>query len=441
MFTEFTSATLQDWLTEATKAIKGQSLEILRTETYEGIVLEPFYNAENAPKANSILSNIVCPHTWKNRVEITISENESANTALIQEAIQKGAEEICLYFGTDKPAIYFNDFSNIPINRLEINDYQFAGGVIFDFLAEYTVSGLIPENAWQTLQSLLEKNQYPAHKSLTINLQHFHNAGGNAVQELAFGLNILVEYADKLTDLGLKPEHIFQNVSFSVAVGGNYFMEIAKMRALRLLWANILNAYQVAEMPCTIHARTATWNKSTLDVYNNLLRVTTETMSAGIGGADSLTVATYDEVLNNSAEDIMHEQAIFARRIARNLSILLKEEAHLDKVTDASHGTYYIEHLTAQLAQKAWALFQNMEAEGGFMKVFEQGLIQAEIEQIATLKRQRFAEKKEILVGVNRYENPKNEASNAKPTQKITPISTLRLLSLQRLAEEKESGQ
>jgi methylmalonyl-CoA mutase len=251
----------------------------------------------------------------------------------------------------------------------------------------------------------------------------------------------LVEYADKLTDLGLKPEHIFQNVSFSVAVGGNYFMEIAKLRALRLLWANILNAYQVAEMPCNIHTRTATWNKSTLDVYNNLLRVTTEAMSAVIGGADSLTVTTYDEVLNNSAEDIMHEQAIFARRIARNLPILLKEEAHLDKVTDASHGAYYIEHLTAQLAQKAWALFQNIEAEGGFISTFEQGLIQAEIEQIATLKRQRFAEKKEILVGVNRYENPKNEVSNAKPTQKITPASTLRLLSLQRLAEEKESGQ
>ncbi|MDX2154096.1 MAG: methylmalonyl-CoA mutase family protein [Bryobacteraceae bacterium] len=208
-----------------------------------------------------------------------------------------------------------------------------------------------------------------------VRADEWHDQGATAVQELAYALSAAVEQLAN----GSKPAFVF-------AIGSNYFFEIAKLRAARLLWQQVAQAFGATE-PVAIYARTARSNKSLFDPYTNLLRVTTEALSAAIGGCDALTVEAYG----------------FDSHLAANVHHIVKEEAHIDKVADPAAGSYYVESLTHSLAQEAWKLFQQVEAQGGFTAA--KPAIEAAIAASRTAKEKAVASRRRTLVGVNNYPN------------------------------------
>lgn len=457
---EFEASDKATWIQKAIEKLKDKDFQALSSSTYEGITQQPFYTPED--KVNTALTSADFSHQaqWQNReivhffpwvdnendilVEDAPRLTEEANR-LAQTALAKGADSVYFdLFGVDASIIDFGvllqgiDLIEQPLGftfdgRTEgfigqMEDAEWMGVIDYDFLANWTISGYYHNTVFEDLAELIHYTHHrPKVKALTINTTNLHNAGANAVQELAFGLSTLVEYLHQLTDLGLDLPLLLRNVEFSMGTGSNYFMEMAKFRALRLLWKQILQGYKTPQQPLSIHAQTATWNKTITDVNVNMLRSTTEAMSAVIGGVDALSVLPYN--------DFFTEPDDFARRIARNVSTLLKEESYLDKVVDAASGAYYIEHLTKELAQKSWDLFQQTEKRGGFIKAFKAGFVQNEIEKIANQKIHQVETGQDVMVGTNKYENA-NEKIDKVPKDTSQEVqSEVKLLKLRRLSE------
>lgn len=237
----------------------------------------------------------------------------------------------------------------------------------------------------------------------------WHNAGGTIVHELALSLAAASEYMALLTDNGIKAETAAEAIHFMMSAGSKYFPEIAKYRAVRLLWSQLLEAYEVKnKIPAYIHAETSLWNKTLFDPYVNMLRSTTEGMSAAIGGIDSLTVHPFDRVFEQPDN--------FSERIAKNTQIIMQEEAYFDKVTDPAAGSYYIEKLTDKIAGEAWRLFQDIEQEGGLLKSLRNGTVQTSIESAQKQRDLEIATRGRIFVGTNQYPNPEEDTGKGKAT-------------------------
>ncbi|MBU8712380.1 acyl-CoA mutase large subunit family protein [Brevibacillus parabrevis] len=239
----------------------------------------------------------------------------------------------------------------------------------------------------------------PKLKTILVQGNPYCESGGHAVAELAFSLATGVEYIQAMLDRGLSIEEVAGRMQFSFAVGSDVFMEIAKLRAVKMLWANIVDAYggSVEAQKIAIHARTAAWTKTVCDPYVNMLRATTEAFSAIVGGVDSLHVSAFDEAIRPANE--------FSRRIARNTQIILEQEAHLAKVADPAGGSWYVEWLTDELAKKAWELFVQVEEQGGLLRALESGFVQETIAQTAARKQKDIQERKSRIVGTNMYPN------------------------------------
>ncbi len=238
----------------------------------------------------------------------------------------------------------------------------------------------------------------------------FNNAGANAVQELAFTIATAVEYLNEMIERGLKADDVTRRIKFTFGVGSFYFMEVAKLRAARLLWNKILEAFSVKEenQKVFIHGKTSQFNQTYFDPFVNSLRTTTEAFSAIVGGVDSIQTNAYDESFNDSDD--------FSRRLARNTQIILKEESHLEQVIDPAGGSYFVEKLTDDIANAAWKLFQTIEEKGGMLKAIQSGFVQDEIAKIADVRKKDFAKRKSVLVGTNMYANPKEEMTEVKKT-------------------------
>ncbi len=248
-------------------------------------------------------------------------------------------------------------------------------------------------------------------ESAHISVNNFHNAGANATQEIAMALSMATEFLDKgIKDKEYTTEELIKKVEFSIAVGTDFYMEIAKIRALRYLWAKITLLFSpthaTVSMPTRvqIHAYTSLFNKTKKDAYNNVLRATMEAMAAFVGGADALSVSPHNQHFEQADE--------FSERIARNIAIILDKESNLSKVAEIAAGAYYLEYLTEQLCQKSWDLFKEIEQKGGFIKAFESGSIVKIVTEIAQKKIQDFRDKKLVLVGANKYENKQEIQEN-----------------------------
>ena len=194
-----------------------------------------------------------------------------------------------------------------------------------------------------------------------------------------------------------------------MAIGPHFFMEIAKLRALRWLWSQIVTAFGLdpADYPARIHARSARWNKSRLDAHTNLLRTTTEGIAAAVAQVESLDLFPFDVLTADSDPS--------AERLARNQQIIIQQESHLDKVADPAAGSYYVESLTDQLAQHAWTLFQQAESKGGFAEVVQSGWVQSQINDTRQRREKRIATRQDVLVGVNMYANLDEDVPPVKP--------------------------
>ena len=258
--------------------------------------------------------------------------------------------------------------------------------------------------AFSTIADLIKKvPQYKRVRFVGVNGQQFNNCGSTIVQELAFTLAVGHEYVVKLMEQGLTIDQAAPSIRFTMSVSSNYFMEIAKFRAARMLWANIIAQYKPTRgcaSKMKIHAVTSKWNMTVYDPYVNMLRGTTEAMSAAIAGVHSIEVRPFDEAYEKPTD--------FSTRIARNVQLLLKEESHFNQVCDAAGGSYYIENLTASIAEQAWKLFKEVEDRGGYIAAFEAGFIQDQIEASAATKDKNIATRRETPAGDQPLELPRS---------------------------------
>ena len=444
MFAEFPPVSTQQWEEVINKDLKGADYDKkLVWKTIEGFNVRPYYRAEDLENLSYLNTNPAeFPYTrgkqarsnvWDIRQDIKVKDPVEANRFAV-DAVKGGCNSLgfCAKQVTDlntmaallkdidltKVKINFNcakDFVALLKLFVEylgtkgIDPKSVQGSVNFDMFKHALNHGNFcggEEGEYALAKSLIEfaDSNLPGFRVLTVNGNLFQNAGSSIVQELGFTLAAANDLMANLTDMGVASEKVAKNMVFSFAIGSNYFMEMAKIRAARMLWSKIVEQYKPA-CDCAykvfIHAASAVWNKSMYDAHVNMLRTTTETMSVAIAGADSIAVAPFD-IAYKEADD-------FSYRIARNQQILLKEESYFDKIADPAAGSYYIENLTDSIAQYAWKNFLAVEEKGGFAQAIRQGFVQDEIEATATKRNNDIAMRKTVILGTNQYPNLKDE--------------------------------
>ena len=422
--------------------LKGLPYEKLIWKTNEGINVKPFYTAEdleNLQYLNSkpgefpyLRGNQSSANNWEIRQDVVVDNVETANATALQ-ALNLGATSIGFIIPEGKKLtqsefsrllkdIFFDCININFVNHsdsLEIFECLLAeaksknietsriiGSIDNDPLGYLSKKGSFAHSGDQDIKrsvALLKKASplFPGLRTLGINGQIFHNAGGTVVQELALSLAIISDYLDILTKEGIKPEGIAKSIQINLSIGPVYFMEIAKNRAARLLFARLIKSWGVEDedaLKAFIHCTTSEWNQTVFDPYVNMLRSTTESMSAVMGGCDSLTITPFDKAFRKTTK--------FSERIARNTQIILKEEAWLDKVQDPAAGSYFIESLTDSIINESWKLFLEIEELGGYLAAFKAGEIQKRINSSADLRNQNIAGRREVLLGTNQFPNP-----------------------------------
>lgn len=281
---------------------------------------------------------------------------------------------------------------------------ELSGSVAVDPLGVLARQGTLPlslESAYSHLAALTHwaADKAPKLRTICVDVSSYQESGGNAVQDIACALATGAEYMREMGKRGVTVDTVARHISFEFAIGADFFMEIAKFRAARLCWCQVVEAFggssETAAMH--IHARTSRWNKTVVDPWVNMLRVSTEAFSGIAGGVNSMHVGPFDEIFRQPNE--------FSRRIARNVHIVLREEAHFDKVVDPAGGCWYVEQLSSQLAEKAWAMFQQIEEQGGMLKALTANWPQAEVAATAARRAKNIATRTDRFVGTSMYPN------------------------------------
>ncbi|MCP4675987.1 MAG: methylmalonyl-CoA mutase [Deltaproteobacteria bacterium] len=461
---DFEYPTYEQWREVAEKTLKGAPFEKkLLTKTYEGITLQPVYNPDDvrdlphmgglpgfAPYVRGASAAGQSAEPWKICQEITYATPEEVNEALRHdlergqtgirvvldragqsgldpdkaEAMEIGRDGVSVISvadiakilqGIDSESFPLHidaGSSGIPAAALLVAQLRDRGvnlasvGGCFenDPLGMLARHGKLPRsldshyNEMAALTGWALQNA-PSFKTISASGHPYHDAGGSAVEELAAVLATGVTYLRELSSRGLAVNDVASKMLFSVSLGGNFFVEVAKLRAARLVWAQAVEAFggSDAAKKMTLHARTSAWNKTALDPYVNMLRATTETFSSAVGGSDSVMTSPFDEPIRKSDS--------FSRRIARNLQVVLQEESHMNQVVDPAGGSWYVEYLTDAIASKAWALFQDVEREGGMAKALAAGMLQNKIKETADARAKDLNTRKSTLIGTNLFPN------------------------------------
>ncbi len=442
LFDTFPPISTEQWEEKIKADLKGADYnKTLIWKTNENIDVKPYYRAEDIENIEFIdvqpnafpfvRGNKTDDNSWLIRQNFSTAEIENTNKELLDvlnkgvnslglafkhnvdftkedfENLLKGIELECIEtnFATCHKSLNGFTFFKEIVNSRGLNPQNIRASFEMSPLGKLTFTGgLYTENESETFEMLKEMilavQDFPHIKTLIVDAGVFASAGSSIVQELAFGLAMGNEYLALLTQMGLPVGKISERMKFQFEVGTNYFMEIAKLRAARLLWANIVEKYNpccAEKMKMHIHASTSNFTYTLYDPYVNMLRATTESMSAILGNVESLTVVSFDSV--------MHKSSDLATRIARNVQLLLKEESYLDKVIDPAAGSYYIESLTDSIASEAWKLFFEIEEKGGFLEAFKQGFIQQQVNEMAAKRNLDAATRRENLLGTNQFPN------------------------------------
>ncbi len=442
LFHEFPPISTEEWEAVIQRDLKGADYDRkLVWKTLDGFQAKPYYRDEDIkslPYVSTlpgefpfVRSNKKNANDWFIRQDIFVKDIKEANKKAL-EILMKGVNSIGFILDEKlEPSVKLIEelTENIFADAVEIN-FKFHknahkvvgivdelvkkynrdldkifGSVDIDPLGELVLKGKFlspPDSNFDLVKEMIEEAKHLPHfKVLTVNGTNFHNSGSSIVEELAFSLAQGTNYLTQLTEKGLSVDKIAPRIKFQFAVGSNYFMEIAKLRSARWLWAHIVKAYGPSNNSLTamnIHCTTSDWNKTIYDPFVNMLRTTTEAMSSILGGTDSLTVKAYNSVFEKGDK--------FSERIARNQQLVLKEESYFDKVIDPAAGSYYIENLTSSIAEQAWKLFIEVQEKGGFTEAVHSGFIQYKISESAKARDMAIAMKKEILLGTNQYANP-----------------------------------
>ncbi|GLU56747.1 hypothetical protein Dfri01_62080 [Dyadobacter frigoris] len=418
LFSEFKLSTKDAWKKQAENELGENNTRIGSWEIAPDLFVDPYYTAENI-KSEQILDLQNCQKKnpgWLNIPFISFDKPWSTN-AKIKSSLESGADAVILDMEeTDlvkselSKTLHAIRLSDTPIFfRTTINSenlfeeisrgagYYLKGGIYNDPLANWMRTGIAFEDAVENICNVLDKTKMMREfRPLMIESHVFHNAGANVVQELAFLINSTVHYLDKLTDAGISPLHALNRFFYSISIGTAYLTEIAKLRALRFLYRKISRAYQVPDELCQvfIHAQTSSFYDSAHSAETNMIRSTSEAISAVIGGCNGLTVQAFDHSFTKPTE--------FSERVARNVSSLLANESYLSAVADPGAGSYQIEMMSLKIADAAWKLFLQTEEKGGLISCFKQGFIQSEIEN-SWQKKIADLNNGEIMIGVNKY--------------------------------------
>jgi methylmalonyl-CoA mutase len=439
LFSEFPPVLTSAWEEKIRLDLKGRDYEKKLTwKTIEGLRIKPYYRKEDLTYLDPLQSppgeypylrgSKKSNNGWKIRQQVHAGDPVKANHIAL-DLIKKGITSLDFVLSKDYELTQDATeklLRHIPLPDTELNFSRYgaegfveklvnylhaagfendacSGSVDFDPLGRLCAKGHYSFDSEALSLKMLtrlmrETRHLPHFRTIAVNARSFGNAGASAVQELAFGLAMGAEYLCMLNDQGHSVNDAAGKLGFHFAVSSNYFLEIAKYRAARFLWSKILSAFDAScKVPMHIHAETARWNLSVYDPTVNILRATTESMSAVLSGVDALTVLPFDITFE--------KPSVFAERIARNLQIILKEEAYFDKVMDPAAGSYYIENLTASVAGACWNLFLEVQQKGGFVASMKEGFIQERIIETSRQRDLAVATRTESSIGTNQYPN------------------------------------
>lgn len=436
LFSQFPPVSYETWKAKVDADLKGVPFEKkLVWRTNEGFSVQPMYRREDIadlkttgslPGEFPYVRGTRDNNHWLTRQDILAEDPAEANRQAL-DVLGKGVNSLgfkvkdpskatieTLLKGIDVKAVELN-FNTCPRKALDLAkalmEYltahnlceAFRGSINYDPLkrafrhgAELDAKAVAAEAV--ELLDIVEKA--PGLRCLAVNSEVLNNAGCFIFQELGYALSWGAQWMTLLTEAGMKPSVVANRIKFNMGVSSNYFMELAKFRAARMLWAQIADKYQPiekADCKMALHATTSRFNQTLYDAHVNLLRSQTEAMSAALAGVDSLTVTPFDTPYKTPDD--------FSERIARNQQFLLKEESHLDKVADPAGGSYYVETLTVSLAREAWKLFLDVEEKGGFFACINSGDVQRAVNESAAKRHNDMARRKEILLGSNQFPN------------------------------------
>ena len=447
LFTEFSPTTTEQWIEKITTDLKGAPFDKkLVWRTNEGFNVFPFYRLENVKDLKTINSlpgefpylrgNKKKDNTWFVRQDIKVSDPAEANKKAL-DVLNRGVDSLMFSLGHAEVDEQFvetllagilpqyvelnfaccmkkaENLAKLLVAYFKKNNYPLAdlkGSIDYDFMGKMMTRGHERPDAVATMKALIEATaELPQYQVIGVGAFNLQNAGSFIYQELGYALAWGAEYLNLLTDAGVSAETVNQKMRFNLGVSPNYFMEIAKFRAARLLWANIMATYTDNKEACKIHmhAVTSTYNLTVFDAHMNLLRTQTEAMSAALGGVDSMTVTPFDVTYEEPND--------FSEHLARNQQLLLKEESHMGRIVDVAGGSYYIENLTVAIAEQAWKLFLAVEEDGGFYAQVKAGKVQAAVAESTKTRHANVAKRKEILVGTNQYPNFTEVSNGKKP--------------------------
>ncbi len=456
LFAEFPAVSTEQWESVINKDLKGADYDRkLVWKSAEGINVRPYYRAEDLQKIKFLDSaagqfpyvrGICGQNNWKVFQTIEITTAEAANAEAL-ELLMKGVNAIgfkipeggltseqldALLEGIHLPAVRLTfggkkiaATAKLLIAKLD-KDGADKKSTFINFEIDPMVANLTGDGeyvcggdgaaCYDVVAELMQLTKPYHHiRVVTVHGSLFSNSGSTIVEELAFALSAGHDYIVRLLEAGVDINTIAHKMMFEMAVTSNYFMEIAKFRAGRLLWSNIVKAYapkQGCACKMRVHAVTSSWNQTAYDPYVNMLRGTTEAMSAALAGVESLEVLPFNVSYEKADE--------FSKRIARNTELLLKHESHFDQVVDPAGGSYYIETLTNSIADEAWKLFQEVEAKGGYRAAFAEGFVVETVKASASKKDKNIATRRQILLGANQYPNFTETASEALSAEAVT---------------------
>ncbi|MCM1290914.1 MAG: methylmalonyl-CoA mutase small subunit [Prevotella sp.] len=436
LFDMFPPVTTEEWLAKINVDLKGADFQKkLVWRTNEGFNVQPFYRREDLeglaaldtlPGEFPYLRGTRDNNEWRTR-QTVIGENAEVMNAHALHNIERGADSLGFKINRDFNLADFDKlFSGIDLKKIEINlsccpgraaevaeafvayvkksgaADDFKGAIEFNPFKRLLKHGLkFPKDIKEeSLKVYNAVKDIPGMRCFLVDSAMLNNAGSYISQELGYALAWGAEWLNILTDAGLNPTEAACRIKFNCGISSNYFMELAKFRAARMLWAQIVKAYNPAcDCACKmhVHAITSRFNTTIYDAHVNLLRTMTETMSAALAGVNSIETLPFDITYKNPDE--------FSERIARNQQSLLRDESHLDKVVDPAGGSYYIETLTASIAKVAWELFTAVEEKGGFLAELEQGNVQKAIMESSVKRHTDVARRKESLLGTNQFPN------------------------------------
>ncbi len=468
LFEEFVPVSYDQWKGKTIVDIKGADFDKRMVwKTIEGFSVQPVYNKEDL---DSLKYLDVLPgqfpftrgtkkeaNKWYVRQDIVVECTKKANQKAL-DILKKGitsvgfkisdssewtiaeiadllkdidatAIELCFVISKGKTNFLKLFIENLKSKSTDLS--KVVGSINSDYIGNLTLKGAFcydsEEKCKEFTKELFEiSKELPNFRVVEVHADYINNAGSTVTQELACALAIGVDYLSMATDNGIAADDFNKKLKFNFAISGNYFMEIAKFRAAKMLWAKIVESYDAGcscgcdgkdKQSCcamNIHAITSNWNKTVYDPHVNMLRTQTEAMSATIGGVDSLTVQPFNAIFEQPTE--------FSERIARNQQILLKEESYFDKIVDPAAGSYYIENLTDMVAEGAWEIFLAIQDKGGYTEAFKVGFIQSFLAETAEIRNKNVNTRRHDLLGVNQFPNFNEQITNEMDESVFAPL-------------------